>query len=264
MSKEYILTISEGEKTEKQIINNIQRNFFNNSNKELIILSFKTNIYALWNTMKDDCFETDIIEVLIERDPSINEIFKNIDKNAISEKYLFFDYDGHAYKEEEVDNIISEMIDVFNNETEHGKIYISYPMVEAIKDLKRIDTCTRRCSVPAKENIKYKNLVAIDTDFSNLIELMLYEWYFILGFCLKKANCIVSSSFNIPSYNNYKDKINQSSIFENQFKKFIEKNQLIAVLGGIPFFIIDYFGENLYNIIFSCNSVLCNKGDCKS
>ena len=45
--KEYIAIISEGEKTEKQIINNLQRNFPAFSNK-IIFLSYKTNIYNLF------------------------------------------------------------------------------------------------------------------------------------------------------------------------------------------------------------------------
>lgn len=32
----------------------------------------------------------------------------------------------------EVENVIEEMLNVFSNETENGKMYISYPMVEAI------------------------------------------------------------------------------------------------------------------------------------
>lgn len=253
MSKEYIVTISEGEKTEKQIIENLQTNFFNiNKKKELVILSFKTNIYALWKVMKEDEFETNIIDVLEERDNTIRNELESI-KESISEVYLFFDYDGQAYKKDEVDDIIFEMIRVFDNETENGKIYISYPMVEAIKDLKIKDVCSRRCSVPAKENIHYKALVSKDTDFCNLTTLKVEDWYFISEFSLKKANCIVSSSFRIPTYSEYKDNINQVSIFNNQLNKFINFNQTVAVLGGFSFFLIDYFGENLYKKIIEAD-----------
>ena len=40
--KEYIAIISEGEKTEKQIINNLENNFTTFSNK-IIFLSYKAN-----------------------------------------------------------------------------------------------------------------------------------------------------------------------------------------------------------------------------
>ncbi len=45
--KEYIAIISEGEKTEKQIINNLENNFTTFSNK-IIFLSYKANIYNLF------------------------------------------------------------------------------------------------------------------------------------------------------------------------------------------------------------------------
>ncbi len=262
MDKEYIVTISEGEIAEKKIIKNIQDNFFNESTKkELIILPFKTNIYALYNTLKRDDFETDIIEVLIEKNPSIKEKMKGINKRFISQIFLFFDYDGHAYKSEEVENIISTMLEFFNNETEQGKMYISYPMVEAIKDLKKNDVCSRRCFVKAKVNIQYKSLVAIDSDFRYLRKLKLDDWYLILSYNLKKANCIVSSSFMMPAYNIYQEAISQKSILENQIKKFTSINETIAVISGFALFLIDYFGETLYNII---NSAVNRNDEVKS
>ena len=52
--KEFIAIISEGEKTEKQIINNLENNFKNFSNK-IIFLSYKANIYNLFREIKEDC-----------------------------------------------------------------------------------------------------------------------------------------------------------------------------------------------------------------
>ena len=251
MSKEYIAIISEGEKTEKQIVENLYINFFNKTTqlKEIIFLPFKTNIYTLWNVMKEDDFETNIIDLLIERDQVIADMLKNIEKRFISEIYLFFDYDGHAYKRDLVDDIIREMIETFNNETENGKIYVSYPMVEAIKDLKKDDNCFRRCSVIAKENIHYKRLVAKDTDFENLTSLKINDWYLIINHSLKKGNCIMSSKFEIPNYREYKKWTNQLSMFDSQLENFININQTVAVLSGFPFFLIDYFGEKMYKFI---------------
>ncbi len=108
------------------------------------------------------------------------------------------------------------MIEVFDNETENGKIYISYPMVEALKDIKRIDHCSRRCFVPAKKNIRYKRLVSKDTDFCHYKKFVLDDWNFILGHNIKKANCIITSSYTIPQYKDYRSKITQLTIFKYQ------------------------------------------------
>ncbi len=63
-----------------------------------------------------------------------NEL-ENISKDQIAEIYLFFDYDKHASNSS--DEKIKKMLEVFDNETEKGKLYISYPMIEAIKHIRR-------------------------------------------------------------------------------------------------------------------------------
>ena len=163
MSKEIIVIISEGERTEKQIVDKMKEIFFcNEHNKEIQFLPFRTNIYALWNVLKADDF-TNIVDVLAERDPEIQAVIDRIDKQSISQIFLFFDYDGHAYSIDKVDAIIYEMISAFDNETENGKIYISYPMVEAIKHLKRGDE-------KASKIVAYwpKQIFTISTWFRNI------------------------------------------------------------------------------------------------
>lgn len=257
MSKEeYIVIITEGEKTEKQIVENLQSVFFKkNDKKNQILLSFKTHIYELWRQLEKDEFETDIIEVLIERDKEIEKIFNKIDKNCISEKYLFFDYDGQACKRKIADSIIKQMIENFDNETENGKLYISYPMVEAIKHLKNGMSCNDICYVKGKENIHYKDIVSHNTNFSDLTKLNKKAWNTILNFGVKKANCLVSNNFSKPEYADYRQKINQENIFKYQLQKHINRGNNIAVLSGFPFFLIDYFGEKVYSDIKDDNYI---------
>lgn len=252
MSKSYILAISEGEKAEKHLLESIEKLFFcNEKNKhELKIISFKTNIYALWKALKNDDFETDIVDVLIEKERKYKDDLEKI-KKCISEIYLFFDYDGHAYNPTKGDDIILEMIKYFNNETENGKIYISYPMVEAIKDLKTSDNCSRRCLVEAKRNINYKKLVQEETNFEDLRKFDKNTWYYLSSYAVKKANCIINSKFENISYEEYICNINQLNLFEKQFQKFISRDNKIAVISSFPFFLIDYFGEDLFNQINS-------------
>jgi hypothetical protein len=249
MSKELIIIISEGERTEKQIVENLKQNFFNGAlmNKGIEFLSFKTNIYTLWKQLKKDEFETEIVEVMREWDAEAAKKLEEVNKESISEIYLFFDYDGHAHqKEEEVDQIVQEMIEVFDNETEHGKIYISYPMVEAVKHLKKNDPEFKDCCVPAKQNINYKNLVSQNTDFCHLTSLSVDDWHYIMYKNLKKANHMFCNSFSIPEYSEYRNHFNQSSLFQCQLSNYINKERNVAVLSGFPFFLLDYFGENLF------------------
>ena len=104
MSKiEKIAFIIEGNKTEPQLIYNIKKYFFKNLDVIPIILPNETNIYTLWEKIKADDEETDIIEVVKEVASKSNQkkALKNIDKintedfrkmnrDEFSEVYLFF------------------------------------------------------------------------------------------------------------------------------------------------------------------------------
>lgn len=89
-SKNYKAIIVEGEMREPQIINNIFKVHFRNSNFKLITLPAGENIYMLWKRMKEDDFETDIIEVLRESSDEIKEILAGLERDDFSEVFLFF------------------------------------------------------------------------------------------------------------------------------------------------------------------------------
>ena len=70
--------------------------------------------------------------------------------------YLFFDYDGHDPIAD--DDNLQEVLNFFNEETASGKIFISYPMIEALKHYSdSIDF--QHLKVKAKEKIHYKRVV---------------------------------------------------------------------------------------------------------
>lgn len=60
------------------------------------------------------------------------------------------------------------MIEIFNNETENGKLYISYPMVEALKHLLKNKVEIENYIVKIKENNNYKNFISKNSDFTDL------------------------------------------------------------------------------------------------
>lgn len=251
--KEFIAIISEGEKTEKQIINNLQRNFPTFSNK-IIFLSYKTNIYKLFKEIERD-EDIDIINLLKERQIKANEVredvqeidVSNINSDDISQIYLFFDYDGHdpEYSNEK----ISQMIEIFNNETENGKLYISYPMVEALKHIKKDNLDVNNYLVEAKTRINYKNLVSLNTDYENLLTLSKRNWLFIISENLKR--CLFLFEITNINYEIYSNMINQESIFNKQLDKYISKEEKVLVLSAFPFFLIEYFGEEFFSLVVS-------------
>ena len=182
--KAKIAIIVEGAKTEPQIFNSINELFFSQYDIVSFVLPTCTNIYGVWKYVKDD--EVDIIEAIKELIAKQNTL-KHKDRllsklgeyrrNDFSEIYLFYDLDAHhnlrhTERNEVGMDILSLMFAYFDNETEHGKLYISYPMVEAIKhffSLKHCDNGT--CFYPINDGKQFKKFVSNNTcinDFKKL------------------------------------------------------------------------------------------------
>ncbi|MCM1174861.1 MAG: hypothetical protein NC341_07385 [Blautia sp.] len=134
-----ILFIYEGIKAEENLLNNLIKIFFF-SKVDVSVLNCPAdgNIYMLWTRLKKDEFETNVVDVLKEMSTIAKERLSNLRASDFSEIYLFFDYDGHndnIPKKYSNKDILAEMLKTFSNETELGKLYISYPMIESIKEI---------------------------------------------------------------------------------------------------------------------------------
>ena len=167
-------------------------------------------------------------------------MLKGITRDQVSEIYLFFDYDGHASNAR--DDKIQEMLNLFDDETNNGKLYISYPMVEAIKHLK---TGIDFKNVIAESNSNYKQVVSKNCDhkLKDLSNLTKENWNFIIKEHSKKANFIVNDNFEFPN-----KIIEQIKIFENQKEKYINVNNKVAVLSAFPLFLLDYYEITIFNV----------------
>lgn len=138
------LFIVEGESRDYRFVNEMTNCFLKGRYKTKVInLPAAQNIYMLYQKLVEDGFETDVVEVLRGTVKGASRILKGISRQDIDEVYLFFDYDVHQNNlksEIEPSMIITDMLKTFDNETENGRLYISYPMVEALFDY-RVNDC---------------------------------------------------------------------------------------------------------------------------
>jgi hypothetical protein len=235
-----ILFIFEGNSTEKQIADNLTKYYVNENTN--IQCAFCADIYQLYSKI---CADDDLDTFTILKNRNQNKaILSKYKRSDFAEIYMFFDYDGHAPNSD--DDAIKDLLAFFNEETDTGKLYISYPMVEAIKHISpAIDFKTLK--VKAKVNIRYKNLVG-NSCRENLKNFNAYSentWKELLDKHLKKMNYIVTNKFSIP--NVY---IPQVDIFQKQLEKYINVDQTVAVLSPFPVFVFDYYGyEKIFKIL---------------
>lgn len=242
MNRGYIVFIVEGESREPLIIANLTQIFFK-SLPCIISLSAGENLYMLWNILKQDEYETDIIEVLREYSPSARKRLEeeNLTRDNIEEIYLFFDYDGHQNNvpiEAANEDVVREMLGVFSNETELGKLYISYPMVEALRDFK-LGECTAAtsCFWKISQSHDYKTRSGIGTMHSDVRKYDINLWSGILRVFVRRLACLYGWESPMQFYEE-REHIEPIYIYDKE-QRLLRKGCLF-ILSAFPEFLLDY------------------------
>lgn len=248
ISAKRIAVIIEGVDYERKIINSIKRNFFMKDNKALytiIPLPMAGNIYEIWNELKTDSY-LDVIELVRERTSQAKQALDDLNREAFSEVYLFFDYDSHQNNlkaSENVDKVLLEMLETFDNETENGKLYISYPMAEAIRDsiVGSCCTYTKNCfyKIVGRE---YKKISGNDNTLSHIGSYTRNKWGDFINIYRGRMACLYNKS-SLLSIKECKQ-ISPTQIHQMQKNNETENELGIEVLSAFPKFLIDYFKED--------------------
>lgn len=258
LNKENHLFVFEGGSAEPRYQASLEKEFL--GERFAIKCVYDAEIYQLYKQMKNDDFETDIVSLLKSRTKENAEILKEYNRDSFAYVYLFFDYDAHSTMAD--DAKIDEMLDYFDNETEHGLLLLSYPMVEAIRhfcDLESFKTLSVKCKRGTNmENTKcpykndcfdlenclkephYKTLVSQNNDpkLNNINGYKSEIWHKLIKAHIFKANYITKNLYCYPER-----RIDQKIIFEQQKAKYINKKcPEVAVLSSFPMYVLEYFG----------------------
>ena len=109
MNKEKTLFIFEGASSEDKYVEKLERNFL--GEKHAIKCVFDAEIYQLYRAIKnEDGFPIDIVSLLKERTAENAEILKDYTRDSFAYVYLFFDYDGHVTRLQEIDSVAVDRI----------------------------------------------------------------------------------------------------------------------------------------------------------
>lgn len=236
--KSKILVLVEGKKTDYQLMKRIFRLYGISDSHEVI--SYNTNIYVLYNEMfrDGDPASLDILQILKERerDPEKKKLFDR----RYSDILLIFDLDPQdpafsAYK-------ILEMASFFVESSDMGKLYLSYPMVEAFYHMKSIpdeDYNGYTASLEELRSHKYKERVTRENRNHSYAKFAATkeECSTVIGQNIDKA-WIISEAERLA------DGISQivpdpADILKAQLKN-LEEHQLVSVLCTCVFYLVDY------------------------
>lgn len=240
--KKLFLFVIEGAEREKDYFSNFSSVFFNGKNEVITIyVPAEMNVYMLYDILKKDNFETDIVEVIKENIPKAEEILHNYARDSFAEIYLFFDFDEHANNLKEKENVdaLREMLMLFDNETELGKLYISYPMVEALRDHVG-DSCgivSGGCSRNRNSFGDYKEDSSKNPSNNNVGKYDYPKWMSIIRNYVYRMSCLFSKKR--LEHDDFLSTNNPLSIFNKQMAAY-KLSDNIFVLSCFPEFLIDY------------------------
>ena len=136
------------------------------------------------------------------------------------------------------------MLESFDNETENGKLYISYPMVEALRDYEP-GKCGngKDCFVEIQDLSNYKNASARRAYNPHFREYDIDIWKDIIDVFAMKLSCLCEIP-DMMEYEQYSGRITPCEIYAMEEKE--AEKQRVFVLSAFPEFLLDYFGVKLW------------------
>lgn len=243
-----ILFVFEGEKTEVNISKNFINNYFSEVVGSIVISSFCGELYQFSKLIKEAEDEfgpgtVDVFKILQERDVSL----KYYKKNDFSYIYYFFDYELHSTNYSHAQ--VVSMINLLSDETDYGKLFISYPMIESLRYHNGNQVEFKESMINISDSKNFKQIVdqyAI-YKFKNSSRWCRETWKYIITEHCKKTNYIVYGKDEFPNR-----EIEQLDILEKQLEK-IETEEKLWILNAFPLMLLDYYGSATQAILASTN-----------
>lgn len=234
--KTKILVLVEGERADVELMAHLF-DVYGISSKHQIV-SYKTNIYVLYNQMfkNEKPEDVDLLQLLKEQEKDVEK--KKIFDERYSDILLIFDLDPQdpLFTADK----IKKMVDYFVESSDMGRLYLNYPMVESFYHMKQIpdpEYLNYRVTLDELYHKRYKDRVNEECrnkrnkkDFASTAE----ECNSVILQNIEKAWHIIGSG----TYD--KEKIPEAlDILISQLKSISDKKDL-AVLCTCAFYIPDY------------------------
>ena len=239
-----ILFIFEGASYEPHLYDGIKSLFFPRSNDQ-VICSFCSSIYTFYKRLKDEYGEfvdvVDVLKIELKKTDPENELFKykSTDFESI---YLFFDYDFYRDDLTTKNAHVRELLEYFNEETENGRLFISYPMIESIQYTKELPDSNFHNYIVKREDSKgekFKKEAKAFCHYNGYAFLKDADnWKHLVQQNVFKANYLTKNALSWPLD---KDDVEQMSVFDAQLVKHVLPNDEVAILNAFPLFLYYYF-----------------------
>jgi hypothetical protein len=154
---------------------------------------------------------------------------------------------------QDYNEMINKLLATFDNEFEQGKLWFSYPMIEAIKHCTNSPAdCFHDAFLDISDNINYKKIIDEVSHYKDIKKYDENIWRYLTIINIQRTFCLVNNTYKtVSDYQTIKPWFEQNAIIvkliqEKQYERFIlPKNQVVA-LSPFPLFLINYFGEKYF------------------
>ncbi len=205
--------------------------------------SYKCNIHVLAQVLYNEYpdFESDEIDIqLVLKSKEDNKGKKDLLSQRFRDIFLVFDFDpqhDHTHFD-----IILRMLQYFNDSSDHGKLFINYPMMQSYKHFSVLpDDSFETRSVSIADCLRYKQLVGEVSSFTDINAYTYKTFISLLVHHIRKANFILTRQYCLPDSEEYLT-WNSARIYETQYKSLMEK-EMVYVLNTCIFIFADFQPE---------------------
>jgi len=191
-----VLLIVEGADTEVRLF----EKFYTLYGKDNVdIISFGGGeIFVFYDKLKmyletDSLYDLHIDFPLFFKDYTKREF--SLNNEDFTDRILVFDFEPHSDKFDS--DILIEMMEVFSDSTQKGKLFLNYPMVESFKDMENLDDKDFHKSIRTLEESRdYKKHVGYksrNNKISDIRKIGVEEGNKLLSIHKEKLDAIISS-----------------------------------------------------------------------
>lgn len=241
---------------------------------EVISLPVGRNLYSLWKELQDD-EDLDVLGVLIDQykktcgpqkdGKNKYRWYEEYSIDSFSEVYLLFDFDYHQRNLPININpieYIKQLLEFFSNETDKGKLFLSFPMLEAVKDIGICETSSKNdCYISSINNIGYKQLVGSRSKYTQFVHFNKSQtWELVCNEYCNRIFCLFDLECNENSFIKIKN-VEPIEIFNKQTEKISLESHFLCI-SGIVNFLFSYFTMQKliqYNFVTLTNSSFLNQ-----
>ena len=243
-----ILFITEGPVDEKEFLEKMFDICY--KDKKYEIYSYNTTIHTLVSSLFDKSghIDEDLDIKLTLRENEKDEEKRKILSQKYTEIFLIFDFEPQHNKLKFKE--VKQLLNIFNDSTDKGKLYINYPMMQSYKHINKMpDNKFKNKKVNLKEILKYKQIVGEETYYQDikkynypiLVSMMLHH--------LKKINYILNGKYEILDKKEFLN-IDFSKLYKTQLNMFKNKQEIFVVNTAI-LNILDYNPSKILNQVAS-------------